>query len=45
MNSFHTSADIGREWGWKPVKTEGDWNASFLEEAKGVLDELADGGK
>jgi len=41
MNSSHTSADIGREWGWKPAKTEDDWNASFLDEAKSVLTELA----
>ncbi|KAH7208539.1 hypothetical protein DER44DRAFT_720344 [Fusarium oxysporum] len=31
------SADLSREIGWKPVKTENDWEATFLHEFKLVI--------
>lgn len=34
-----TNADLSRELGWNPVKTEADWEATFLEEFKLVLAE------
>ncbi|KAH7120629.1 hypothetical protein EDB81DRAFT_666991 [Dactylonectria macrodidyma] len=32
-----TSADLSREIGWKPAKTEKDWEATFLDEFKSVI--------
>lgn len=34
-----TSADLAHELGWKPVKTERDFQDNFLEEAKLIIQE------
>ncbi|KAG4433790.1 hypothetical protein IFR05_010729 [Cadophora sp. M221] len=36
-SNSRTVSDIGLGFGWKPVKTEGDFKAHFLEEAKLVV--------
>lgn len=37
--SSRTSADIAHEFGWKPVKTEEDFQKNFYEEAKAIIEE------
>lgn len=40
-----TSADRSRELGWKPTKTEEDWNNTFKEEFQIVLEKSKSGEK
>lgn len=38
-DSSRTSADIAHEFGWKPVKTEKDFQKNIFEEAKAIVEQ------
>ncbi|TAQ84378.1 hypothetical protein B7494_g7299 [Chlorociboria aeruginascens] len=40
-SNSRTSSDIAYGWGWKPLRTAQDFEQSYLEEAKAVVDKVA----